>query len=81
MEFYDEELGIETYRNTGIATLMPMQLDDKADEEAMNQIALNTSKHLENNKFVVSLGAEHTITYGCFKAYSGQLSGCKRVTN
>lgn len=72
VEFYDEELGIETYKKCGISTLMPMDFQGKTDEEAVNLIALNTSKHIENQKFVVSIGAEHTVSYGFFKAFQAK---------
>lgn len=72
VEYYDEELGIETYRTCGINTLKPMSFDGKVDEEAINYIALNTAKHLDRGKFVVSLGAEHTVTYGFFKAFQAR---------
>ena len=70
VEYYDEELGIETYRNCGISTLMPINFREMVDEDAINLIAQNTSKHINNNKFVVSIGAEHTVTYGFYKAFN-----------
>ncbi|WP_423149416.1 agmatinase [Rubrolithibacter danxiaensis] len=70
VEFYDEELEQETYLKTGIATLPPVDFGDKVDADAVTLIELETEKLLEDNKFVVSLGAEHTVTYGIVKAFA-----------
>lgn len=70
VEHYDEELDAETYLKTGIATLPPIQFDGKVDENAVNLIEKETLKLLNDNKFVVSLGAEHTVTYGFVKAFA-----------
>lgn len=72
VEHYDEELDTETYLKTGIATLPPMSFEGKVDGEAVNLIETETSKLLADNKFVVSLGAEHTVTYGFVKAFANQ---------
>ena len=68
VEFYDEELDQETYKLTGLCTLEPMNFDNKFDRAAIDYIEQETSKHLQNNKFVISLGAEHTVSYGFYKA-------------
>lgn len=70
VEYYDEELETETYLKTGIATLPPIAFDGKVDENAVNLIEKETTKLLDDNKFVVSLGAEHTVTYGFVKAFA-----------
>jgi agmatinase len=69
VEFYDPELMVETFRKCGIATLEPMEFGSLVDKQAMDLITQETGKHLENKKFVVSLGAEHTVSYGIFKAF------------
>lgn len=69
VEFYDEELDQETYKSIGIATLEEMNFDGKVDEEAMQLIHQETKKLLDLNKFVVSLGAEHTVTNGFARAF------------
>lgn len=69
VEFYDEELDQETYKSIGIATLEEMNFDGKVDEEAMQLIHQETKKLLNLNKFVVSLGAEHTVTNGFARAF------------
>jgi agmatinase len=69
VEFYDEELDQETYKNIGIATLDSLDFDGKVDEDAMMLIANQTRELLNKDKFVVSLGAEHTVTNGFIRAY------------
>ncbi len=69
VEFYDEEIDQETYKNIGIATLDSLDFDGKVDEDAMVLIANQTRELLNKDKFVVSLGAEHTVTNGFIRAY------------
>ncbi len=69
VEFYDEELDCETYKNGGIATMEEMDFSNKVDEEAIQYIDDETSKLLKDGKFVVSIGAEHTITNGFVRAH------------
>ncbi len=68
VEFYDEETNQEAYKSIGITTLEPIQFGDKVDAEAIQLIEEQTLLHLNNNKFVVSLGAEHTVSLGFVKA-------------
>ncbi|NUM30898.1 MAG: agmatinase [Bacteroidetes bacterium] len=69
VEFYDEELDSETYKKTGICTLKPLDFSGKSDKAAIDFIENETSKLLDDNKFIVSLGAEHTVTLGFFSAF------------
>jgi agmatinase len=69
VEFYDEETDQEAYSKFGICTVREMDFKGKVDEEAVNLIESETSYHLDRNKFVVSLGAEHTVTLGFVKAF------------
>ncbi len=69
VEFYDEELDQETYKKTGIATLTPLDFNGKVDAEAIELIEKATTENINNEKFVISLGAEHTVTLGFFKAH------------
>jgi agmatinase len=69
VECYDEELDDEVVNKIGIATLSPIQLDGKVNAEAIEVIEQETSKLLDDDKFVVSLGAEHTVTLGFVKAH------------
>ena len=70
VEFYDEELDKETYKEFGICTLQPYDFTSLIDERAIAFIEEKTIELLNENKFVVSLGAEHTVTYGIVRAFA-----------
>lgn len=70
VELYDEVLDCETYRTCGIATVPAINFKSKVNAAAVDLIAKETSMHLDAGKYVVSLGAEHTVTYGFVKAYN-----------
>lgn len=70
VEFYDEEIDREAYKNFGIATLQPIDFTGAIDADAVKLIADQTRELLNLNKFVVSLGSEHTVTYGYMQAYA-----------
>lgn len=66
MELYDEELG--NIFEIGICTLKSLEVHVKP--ESMVGIAYKNIKNLLNdNKFVVTLGGEHSITSGIVKAH------------
>lgn len=69
VEFFDEETAQEAYRKTGIATMQAIDFKGKTDKDAVDLIEAETLKHLNNGKFVVSLGAEHTVSLGFVKAH------------
>jgi agmatinase len=62
MELYDEELGLETYQKIGIATLPPIDTMDGTLDEALAQISAAESELLDDGKFPVVLGGEHSLT-------------------
>jgi len=68
VEFYDEETNTEAFKS-GIATLEQIEFEGKFDQEAIDLIEEKTLKLLEDQKFVFSLGAEHTVTLGLVKAH------------
>lgn len=68
VELYDEELNQESYKLGGICTLHPMDFKRKVDAKAVKLIETETAKLLADNKFPITLGAEHTISLGCIKA-------------
>ncbi|HNR21086.1 MAG TPA: agmatinase, partial [Bacteroidia bacterium] len=71
VELYDEELATETYRNCGIATLPSVKFSKKdVDERAVALIEKETTKLINDKKYVVSLGAEHTVTFGFVRAFA-----------
>ncbi len=69
VEFYDEMLGVETYKSCGICTAEPLQFGNKVDAEAIQLIEEATDKFIADGKFVISLGAEHTVTFGFVKSH------------
>jgi len=69
VEFYDEEIDEEAYKNTGVATLEPINFEGVYDEAAVHAIYNQTIELLNLKKFVITLGAEHTITQGVVKAF------------
>ena len=68
VELYDEELDQETYLKCGICTLPPMDFKNKVDAKAIKLIKKDTEQLLKDDKFPITLGAEHTITYGTMQA-------------
>ncbi len=69
VEFWDEELEMESYKKVGIATLEALDFTNKFDADAISLIEKQTDELLMDDKFVVSLGAEHSITYGFVKSH------------
>jgi agmatinase len=73
LEAYDEELQLETCETTGIYTCDAIaDTRNNADltSEAMLDITTKTvTKLLADDKFVIALGGEHSITAGVVKAY------------
>ncbi len=69
VEFYDEELDMETYKKCGIATLEPLDFTGKTDEAAVKYIDEQTEALIKEGKYVISLGAEHTVTNGFVRAH------------
>lgn len=69
VEFYDEELDMETYKNLGICTIDSLEFNGAVDAAAVELIRRQTSTLLNAEKFVVSLGAEHTVSLGFVQAH------------
>ena len=69
VEFYDEMLQMETYKQCGIATAEPLKFDQKVDADAIALIEAATDQFIKDGKFVISLGAEHTVTFGLVKSH------------
>jgi len=66
MELYDIETKSEVYRK-GIAT--DQDVEAASTEELNQSVYERVSKHLGAKKFVVTLGGEHSISYGAAKAH------------
>jgi len=72
MELYDEELG--NVFEVGICTLKELKVDKKPEEMA-GIINNNIKNFLKDDKFVVALGGEHSITSGIVKAHKEKYGG------
>ncbi len=75
VEYYDEEVGTESYKDFGICTLEALDFTGKVDKEAVDLIEAHTDEVLNAGKFCVSLGAEHTVTYGLVKSHAKKHPG------
>lgn len=70
VEFYDEEQSRELCFEKGICALEPMKFEKNSVEKSIAKIYKEIVKHLENEKFVVTLGGEHTLSYASIKAHT-----------
>ena len=70
VEFYDEETEREVHRELGVATLPPFLAGKKNDESALESLYERTRTLLQENKFVVTLGGEHTISQASIAAHA-----------
>lgn len=68
MELYDIETDSTPYLN-GIFTDKPIITNSSPDKMVIDAKKA-VEKHLSNNKFVVSIGGEHSVTNGPVQAYS-----------
>lgn len=69
VEFYDDEFDNELCFDKGIATLEPLNFDGIYDQDALDLIYDQAKSLLNSNKFVVTLGGEHTISTAPIKAH------------
>jgi agmatinase len=68
VEFYDEVLEQETLRLGGICTLEPLDFAGKVDRFAVSLVERQVSQLLQDGKFPIMFGAEHTVTSGAIEA-------------
>lgn len=69
VEFYDDEFERELCFEKGIATLKPICFDESVDKQALDLIYEQVKEMLAANKFVVTLGGEHTISAAPIRAH------------
>ena len=69
VEFWDEEFQRELCFDKGIATLAPIAFDGAADTDALRMIEDPVRALLARDKFVVTLGGEHTIAAAPIRAH------------
>lgn len=73
VEFYDEELDRESVQSIGIATLKPIVFGRKKGSAAMELIRKAVGRIIDDGKFPVGLGGEHTITSPIVRAFHDRL--------
>lgn len=69
VEFYDEEMDRELCFEKGIATIPINGFENKKSKIAIAKIEKDISNLIAENKFIVLLGGEHTVTLGSIKAH------------
>ena len=69
VEFFDEETAKEVCFHVGIAAIEPMKLDKLSGKKAIDLIHKNVDEHIKNEKFVITLGGEHSISTAPIKAH------------
>jgi len=74
MELWDEEVGADVH-GIGIYTLPPMELPFGEMAPLMDEIRRVASEILSRDKFLVSLGGEHSITPPLVAAAAGAVKG------
>ena len=62
LELYDEELQIEPYKEIGIHTLPPIDTMDGTLDEVITELFTAECALLDDGKFSVALGGEHSLT-------------------
>lgn len=62
MELYDDELELEPYKEIGIHTLPPIDTMDGTLDEVVTELFTAQCALLDDDKFPVALGGEHSLT-------------------
>jgi agmatinase len=71
VEFYDEQLGCEPFREWGgIATASALDLKGEVDRAAVEAIESFVSPHVGTGRFLVTLTGEHTGALGAIRAHA-----------
>ncbi len=71
VEFFDEELERELCfeKGNGICSLHPVEFKDKKGKKALDLIYENVKRLIDDKKFVVTLGGEHSISTAPIQAH------------
>lgn len=69
VEFFDEEFNTELCFNKGICSLEEIKFGKLNTKKAIEKIYKNVKKQIEANKFVVTLGGEHSLSSAPIKAH------------
>ena len=73
MELYDDELKKETYL-CGIHTTLPIPIDACGPKHMINLVHKKIAKIAVQNKIPVTLGGEHSISFGAVQALQQKYS-------
>ena len=68
VELFDEDLNKEPYKSIGIKTLKPFSIKKKIND-ALEQIEKINKILLDNKKFPLVLGGEHSLTAGSIRPF------------
>lgn len=69
VEFYDEELDWQLVFEKGICSLTPLNFKNLSIKKSINYIYDKVKALLDDNKFVVTLGGEHSLSLAPVKAH------------
>ena len=69
VELFDEEFWCEAFREYGVATLKSFKINKESVSAALDQLEIIITKLLDNNKFPLILGGEHSITAGSIRPF------------
>ena len=69
LEMYDQELNTEIF-NVGIHTHPTLQISNDNPEDMIEKVYQTAFQLIEQSKFVISLGGEHTVSIGLVKAFN-----------
>jgi agmatinase len=74
LEFYDEELDTEPFR-VGIHTCRPLSFPREPAQESLRRIEDAVLRILDDGKFPVGVGGEHTVSVGLVRACAQRHEG------
>lgn len=69
VELFDEELWCEPFRNWGVVTLKPEEIEGLPVEAALEKLAAINTALLDAGKFPMVFGGEHSITPGAIRPF------------
>lgn len=70
LEFFDKELLTRINEEVAIRTEDPMPQDVSSPKEMVKRVKAKVDQLLSMDKFVVTLGGEHTVSVGAIQSYS-----------
>src|SRR5262249_4627784 len=70
VELFDEDLWCEPYRKYGVVTIKEPDIDYDDIPKALKQLEKLTQKVLDDGKFPIIFGGEHSITAGSIRPFA-----------